>query len=191
MLIWLGLIGALGSGKSSAIEHLSILFPQVRALSLSDLLRQDLRAQGIEITRHTCRDHAHRLRQQYGGDVLMQRALVALAGATEGINVVDGIRNLEELSTFKGRTNAFAIGFPADRTVRSERVFRRLRPDDQLSQEELLAVMDEEMAPGPVWGFNLPNCLGAADFTVDANRSLDEANRQLAMIMQEVLNRCS
>ena len=189
----LGLIGALGSGKGSAIEYLRILFPHVYPQSLSDLLREDLRASDIIVTRHTCRDRAHTLRQEHGGDVLMRRALAQFEQIADGVIVIDGIRNMFELQHFKAHhPDAYTIGFPADEEVRFQRAFvKRLRPDEPQNEAELRAVMREEMAPGEAWGFNLGDCLAAADFTVNANLDLEGANRELAAIIKEVLSRCS
>jgi dephospho-CoA kinase len=182
-----GLVGALGCGKGEAVRHIQSIVT-IREVSLSSLLKEELEKSNITPTRDTYRDLAHHLRKAHGCDILMQRALERLGDSKEDVFVFDGIRNIAELTAFhQSHPLAYSIGFPADPEIRFERAKHRHRNDDPEEEDKLRAIMEEEMTPGPDWGFQLPACLEAVRYTVDANQTVEKANLALDQIVQEIM----
>ncbi|HLA38412.1 MAG TPA: AAA family ATPase, partial [Candidatus Glassbacteria bacterium] len=96
--------------------------------SLSDLLREELKKQGCEITRENLTETGNRLRLRHGSGVLARRALEALARAERA--VVVSIRNPGEVQVLRGRDDFVLVGVDAPVEVRFEWARRRGRSDD-------------------------------------------------------------
>ena len=101
----LGLTGPNAAGKGEVARIL--VAGGFETFSLSDEIREELKARGREPTRDAMIDEGRRLRTEHGLDVLARRAV---ARFTHGVNqVVDSIRNPEEVRFLKTRPGFFLL----------------------------------------------------------------------------------
>ncbi|MEN6310189.1 MAG: AAA family ATPase [Acidobacteriota bacterium] len=86
-----GLTGTNGAGKGEAAAY--FISRGFAYLSLSDILRDELRARGLEVSRDNLILAGNELRREFGPDVLARRTMARVTGPT----VIDSIRNVREI----------------------------------------------------------------------------------------------
>ncbi len=129
MSILIGLTGENCSGKGTVAEYLEK--KGFATVSLSDVVREALAAEGKEITRDNLVQKANELRAKFGPGILAQKAL---AKTTPDKNyVIDSIRNPAEVEELKKQKNFFLIYITASPEVRFERMRSRRREGDPSS----------------------------------------------------------
>ena len=88
-----GITGFFSAGKDSAAEYL--VAKGYRHVSLSDIIREEMRARGLEITINNLTRTGNELRSNEGPDVLACRALAILPDDADA--VVTSIRHGAEV----------------------------------------------------------------------------------------------
>jgi len=168
-----GLTGTNGSGKGEAA-----LFFESRGyarFSLSDVLRDELRARGLEASRDNLIRTGNELRQRFGADILARRTMAKTAGRPA---VIDSIRNLAEVAFFRAGSGFILLAFDAPVGVRFKRVAARGRDESAATLEEFRRKEDEERAGGST-AQQLEACMAAADALVVNDGTLEDLHRKL------------
>lgn len=132
----IGIAGENGAGKTEVVKFLTER--SFVALSLSDILRQDLARRGIAESRAAMVELGRELRARSGLGVLAEEALGLMR--SDRNYVVDSIRHPAEVSALRlgGKTFALLwIEAPAD--VRLARMRERGRPGDPQTLDAVLA----------------------------------------------------
>ncbi len=182
MTIYIGLTGAIATGKGVAVECIEQCFSTITARSISDQIKIDLDRAGITQSRDNLHKHANDMRLQHGPGFWMLRALEAIEdhGRYDAI-VVDGIRNTGEIIALRATvSHSIVLGFDANHEIRVERVRRRNRDVDGVSDSELLRIMSEEIVEEGPHGFQIHKCLGISDILVNANREAHEVAEEIS-----------
>ena len=96
--------------------------------SLSDIVREQARAAGLEISRENLIEIGRRLRRERGPGVLAEMLLPRLAG----LAVVDSIRHPAEVEVFRRLPHFHLLGVDADIRLRFERALARGRAGDAI-----------------------------------------------------------
>ena len=105
----IGLTGTYCSGKDAVAKYL--MEKDFLHVSLSDLLRNEMKKKKIKITRASLIKYANNLRKVFGPSVL---ARVAINSMMPNINyVVSSIRNFFELEVLKSRENFIHVHIDA------------------------------------------------------------------------------
>ncbi|MBN1222201.1 MAG: AAA family ATPase [Candidatus Aminicenantes bacterium] len=168
----IGLTGTNGAGKGEAADF--FVRHGFAYHSLSDLIRDELKNQGLESTRNNLIEMGNRLRIKYGADILARRAMEMVKGKT----VIDSIRNPDEVSYLQRRNDFLLLAVDAPPEIRYERVTRRGRDESARSLQEFIAKEKVEMT-GPDTGQQLERCMEMADFLVTNDGTLDAFHRKL------------
>ena len=152
----IGLTGKYASGKGEIAKYLTS--KGFHVVSLSDVLREEVRARGLDFDRETLIRIGQLLRQEEGPGVLAKRLLARLTGK----DAVDSIRHPEEIRVLKAHDVTWVIGVDADPKLRFERMRSRNRFGDAITFETFV---DQERREDQ----NQPNaqqlgaCLAMAD----------------------------
>ena len=139
----LGVSGLNGAGKGEVVRFLEER--SFYALSLSDVIREELRRQGLEETRERMIETGNAMRTAEGPGGLAER----LAGqlSPDRNYVIDSVRHPAEVDLLRVRTRRFKlIWVEADEAGRFERIRARGRGGDPASLEELRALEGRELA---------------------------------------------
>lgn len=172
----IGLTGTNGAGKGEAAA-----FFRERGYayaSLSDILREELRARGLEAARDNLIRIGNELRHAFGPDVLARRTM---AGVT-GPSVIDSIRNLREVAFLRAQAGFILLAFDAPPEVRFARVRARGRDESAATLDTFLAKEAEERAGGEA-AQQLEACMAEADVLIWNDGTIEDLHRQLEKLL--------
>jgi len=180
----LGVSGPYGAGKGEVVEYLRArsFYP----LSLSDVLRDELRTRGEEETRERMIATGNELRARHGLAVLAERLCARLL--PDRNYVIDSIRHPAEVAALRAQGRGFRLVWvDADPGVRIERLRSRNRPGDPASLATLLEQEGRERSGGGESAQQLDAVAALADFRVRNEGSLSA----LHAAVQGVLEACA
>lgn len=168
----IGLTGPNGAGKGEAAAFFISRGYAYR--SLSDILREELRAAGLPADRDHLIARGNALRREDGADVLARRMLEAVSGPT----VIDSIRNPAEVERFRREPGFILLAVDAPVALRFERVGRRGRDESAATLEEFIRKENEEKGADPS-AQQIHRCFEMADAVVSNDGPLEELHRRL------------
>jgi dCMP deaminase len=138
----LGVSGLNGAGKGEIVRFLQAR--SFYALSLSDVIRDELGAQGLEETRERMIETGRAIRTVRGPGGLAERLAERLL--PDRNYVIDSVRHPAEVEVLRARTGRFRlIWVEADESVRLARIRARARPGDPTTLDELRAYEAREL----------------------------------------------
>lgn len=134
----LAFVGAPAAGKTEAASVAKTL--GIPIITMGDVVRAELRRRGLPLSDENAGTIASELRAQEGMDAIAKRCIPqvrAIAGE-KAVIVIDGIRGISEVETFKKEfgTDFTLVRVDAPLNLRYERIKTRGRGDDSLSIEE-------------------------------------------------------
>ena len=179
----IGLTGRNGSGKGEVIKFLQHkgFYPY----SLSDVIREEARLRGMEITREQLIELGSELRSNGGTAVLATRILGKIE---EDKNyVIDSFRHPDEVKAFRDSLDFRLIFIDADPEVRFQRVRKRAREKDATTTEQFLEIESREVAATDWHGQQLQAVEKIADHTISNNGSLGQLQDQISKLAQDLM----
>jgi dephospho-CoA kinase len=168
----IGLTGTNGAGKGVAAE-----FFKGRGyafLSLSDVIRDELRRAGIPETRDALIAKGNELRRTFGPDVLARRTLAKIDGPT----VIDSVRNPAEVAALREQPGFILLALDAPAALRYERVAKRGRSESAASLDDFIRKEEEEKGADPA-AQQLHTCMALADRMLVNDGSIEDLHRRL------------
>lgn len=172
----IGLTGTNGAGKGETAA-----FFKARGYayaSLSDVLRDELAARGLEASRDNLIRTGNELREKFGPDVLARRIMVKVSGPS----VIDSIRNTREVAFFRGQAGFILLAVDAPVEVRFARAVARGRNESAATLEEFRRKEDEERAGGRD-AQQLEACMAEADHLVWNDGTIEDLQRRLEKLL--------
>jgi dephospho-CoA kinase len=167
-----GLTGTNGAGKGEAAAF--FMSRGYAYASLSDILRDELRARGLEVTRDNLIRTGNELRERFGPDILARRTMVKVTAPA----VIDSIRNTREVEYFRTQRGFVLLAFDAPIEVRFARVAARGRNESAATLEAFRKKEEEERAGGEA-AQQLEACLAAADDHIWNDGTIEDLHRKL------------
>jgi len=176
--------GMPGSGKTEAVNVAKEM--GLKVISMGDEVRNEAIRRGMELTDENVGSLANEMRIKYGKDIWAKKCLEKLREMKEEIVVIDGIRNIEEVETFRKKLKNFIlVAIHASPITRYERLMKRGREDDSMKIEDLKAREKRELS----WG--LGNVIAMADIVVVNEGSLEEFKNKIRKILEDLVIRNS
>ncbi len=172
----LGVSGLNGAGKGEVIRFLEAR--SFYALSLSDVIREELKRQGVEETRERMIEAGNALRSTEGPGALAQRLLAALA--PDRSYVIDSVRHPAEVEVLRQRTSRFKLLWvEAPLGTRFDRMQSRGRGGDPETVEEFESLEGRELGSDDPAAQQLRGVRELADFTISNAGSLEQLQRSV------------
>jgi dCMP deaminase len=179
----LGVSGPYAAGKGEVIAWLEER--SFYSLSLSDVIRDELRAAGLDETRERMIETGRRLRAERGEAVLAERLIARIE--PDRNYVIDSVRHPAEVAALRAADPHFRlIWVDAPESVRLARIQGRGRGGDPRTLEELHRLEGKEQGGADPAGQQLAAVRELADFTVENAGSRED----LHAAVQRVLERC-
>lgn len=168
----IGLTGTNGSGKGEAaaffIQHGFEYF------SLSDIIREELKKQDLDLSRDNLIKMGNAMREQSGPDILARQVMKLVSRNA----VIDSIRNPKEIEYLRRNKKFILLTIDAPVSIRFERVKNRGRNESVSSLQEFIQKEAEEMSTNATQQ-QLKECMQMADFTLMNAGSLDDFFKKL------------
>jgi len=172
----IGLTGTNGSGKG---EVASFFVKKGYAyFSLSDIIRDELRNKGQEITRDNLIRMGNTMRKELSPDILARKIMKKVKGKA----VIDSIRNPKEVEYLRKQGGFILLAIDAPPEIRYERVKKRGREESVLTLQEFKAKEAEEMSTEER-SQQLQVCMKVADFTIQNSGTLLELHKKLEKLL--------
>lgn len=141
----IGLSGTNGSGKDTVGQILQDDYGYL-FVSVTDILRDELIAEGKSTERENMRELGDKWRREIGLSVLVDKAVEIFnskKGAYKGL-VVSSIRNVGEVEHIH-ELGGIVVWVDADPKIRYQRVVARRRSDDEKTFEQFMSEEQDEM----------------------------------------------
>jgi len=168
----IGLTGTNGAGKGETAAFFA--GRAFKVFSLSDIIREELRAQKEALSLDNMIRTGNVLRRRFGADVLAIRTLKRIRDNS----VIDSIRNPSEVKCLKTHPGFILLAVDAPVAVRFRRVQERGRIESASTLEEFTAKEKEEMSTDST-AQQLHACMAMADHTIVNDGTLDDLHRKL------------
>ena len=168
----IGLTGTNGSGKGEAAEYFKK--KGFSYFSLSDLIREELQKEGIEVTRDNLIQKGNQLREKYGPDILARRVIEKVKKKA----VIDSIRNPFEVEFLRNQGKFILLAIDAPVELRYERAKKRGREESASTLQEFIQKEKEEMT-GSEKGQQLLSCIAMADLVIINDGTLENFHLKL------------
>ena len=176
--------GMPGSGKSKIVKEFERRgFPSV---SMGDLVREETVKRGLELTKENVAKVSIRLRQELGQNAVAKLAVERVRELLKSnpLVVIDGVRSLDEVGTFRGAFPGEEIVIIAVHTSphsRFERLKARGRHDDPKTWEEFEERDWKELK------FGIGNVIAMADYMIVNDCDKGEYRRRVKALVGRIL----
>lgn len=176
--------GMPGSGKSKIVTEFERRgFPSV---SLGDIVREETVKRGLELTKENVAKVSIRLRQELGQNAVAKLAVEKVRAFLEKspLVVIDGVRSLDEVGTFRSAFPGEEIIIIAVHTppkLRFERLRERGRHDDPQSWEDFEERDWKELR------FGIGGVIAMADYMLINDGSKEEYEEKVKALVERVI----
>lgn len=164
----IGIVGSIASGKDTVADYLKDR--GFLSISLSDILRQIMKEEGIEVTTANMTEYGNNLRETKGHSFLALRALEKIG---EQDAIVTSVRQVGEVLTLQERPDFTLVKLDAPIEIRLERLIKRNRPGDVKDLEELKSI-EAKQADGTGGSMNMNKCYEMATETIINDGTFEE-----------------
>lgn len=178
----IGITGRNASGKGEVADILKGC--GLNYLSISDEVREEVKVQGLEVTRENLISVGRETRKIWGVDVFARRCAEKIE--IDKNYAVDSFRHPSEVLFFRKFANFTLIEVSADPAVRFERIRLRDREKDPVTFEEFLEIEQKELGSGDRMAQQLIETARMADIVIENNGSLDELKEKVLSVLREV-----
>jgi dCMP deaminase len=178
----IGLTGRNAAGKGEAARYLQK--KSFYYYSLSDVIRDEIRARGEALTRERLIIVGNELRQKHGAGVLAERILAKIEDDKHYI--IDSIRNPSEVGAFREAKHFKLIRVDAPPEIRFQRILSRKRESDPRTFEEFVALENRE-AEGDDTSQNLVKVEMMADHALINDGPLEKLYPQIDQLLGKLL----
>lgn len=166
----IGVVGMPGAGKSLAIDGLREGCA-ASTVNMGDMVRAQVRARGLPLVPEELGKMAALLREERGPDAvaLLTIEQVDALLPDHDLVIIDGIRSLHEVDTFRARWPMPVVAVHAPPTTRHARLMQRGREDDRPTIAHCMERDAREL------GFGIGAVIAMADAMLinDATTSID------------------
>jgi len=182
----IGMCGRIGAGKETLMSFLRE--KEFVYLVSSDLINEELKKRGLEISRTNQQNVADELRNKHGVGIIMQMFLDKIALDPKKNYIIDSLRNSGEAVFLREKVKNFVlIGVDAPQKMRFERMMKRAKPSDPKTWGEFLKVDDRDNfdTSNPM-GQQTGKLLEMADFVVINHGNLKDSIKEIEKIWEKI-----
>lgn len=167
-------VGMPASGKSEAASI--IINSNALGINMGDIVREEIKKQGVEPTDSNLGKLATDLRKKNGMDFIAKQCVEKIKNNMANNIVIDGIRGIDEIEYFKkSLADDFTLIFiNTPLKLRFERIQKRKRSDDTMKTIEDLCTRDNREI-----GWGLDKAMDIADIVIENTASLDELKQKM------------
>jgi len=177
-LLIVAITGMPGAGKSTAAK--ALVAKGWKRIIMGDIIREETKRRGLAPDSKNTGEVMKQLRKELGEAAVAELCLEAMRKVGSNRIVVDGIRSISEVETFRKSAEVILIAVHASRRRRFALLKERGRSDDPLSYEMFLKREERELEVG------IGDAIALADEAVSNEHATPKT---LASEIVEVVNR--
>jgi dephospho-CoA kinase len=174
-------VGMPCSGKTEAVQIAKEI--DIPVIRMGDMVWDEVKKRGIPLDEKNVGAVADQMRKDQGMDIWAKRTLDKIS-PIENRNciVIDGIRNIEEIDTFKKKLGKdfIIIAVTASDKIRQKRFLNRGRVDDSLDIQDIKDRDKRELN----WG--LGTVIASADIIVSNEDGIEEFREEIKKILDKI-----
>jgi dephospho-CoA kinase len=184
----IGLTGPICAGKDEVARLLAEC--GFERLSLSDELRSEMRAQGIEVTRTALQDYGDLIRRREGTGAWARRVIAKIK---PGVSyVVDSIRNPGEVEELRRCPSFFLVKVDAAPKIRFSRMIKRAREQDPCTFDAFQRMEMKDLGIGqPDYGQQHAQCAALADMTIVNEGTFEKLRFDVKTLLSSLNEPCN
>jgi len=183
----IGVVGYNCSGKDTVAQ---ILEKQgFIHFSLSDIIRDEIRKEGKEITRQYLIEKGNWLRKEYGSSVLAEKALQKIKEYKEkGYKnfTITSIRNPYEVKILRKQKDFILLYINATPEKRFERLCLRKRANFAKTFEEFRILEERERKSSDKTKQSIDDCISMAEYKIDNNNTVQELETKIKIFINNI-----
>jgi len=184
-MLVIGVTGLPGAGKSVFSEVAKEF--GIPVISMGDLVKEQVKKLGLEITPENVGKIAIELREKNGPDavakLVIERILKKPSLKESKVLIIDGIRSLAEVELFRKHFENFIIvAIHAPPNQRYQRLIARGRRDDAASLEKILERERRELS------FGIGNVIALADYILVNDGTIQEFKVKVREFLRKIIN---
>ena len=194
----IGIVGYYASGKDTAAHILEE--KGFAHFSLSDMIREEVRKEGREITREYLIEKGNALRKEFGPSVLADKALEYIearekeekekeakkGGEGKKNFIITSIRNPFEVKSLRRRRDFVLVFIDAEIRTRFERMLPRARESDPKTYEQFLEFEDRERKSNDPTKQSIDDCVRLADKKIENNGDEQDFRGEIERLLAEL-----
>jgi dephospho-CoA kinase len=165
-LFIVAITGMPGAGKSTAAQ--ALVAKGWKRVVMGDVIRDETKRRGLEPDSKNTGEVMKRLRDERGEAAVAELCLEVIQKARSDRVVVDGVRSMAEVETFRKSADVILVVVHASRRRRFALLKERGRRDDPLSYEMFLKREEREL------GVGIGNAIALADEMVSNEHTSPE-----------------
>jgi len=168
------------SGKSEAVQIAKDI--GITVVRMGDMVWDEVKKRGLKISDENVGAIANQMREQNGKDIWAKRTIEKIRSLKNvEFIVIDGIRNTEEISTFrrelKGDFIIVAVEVPEE--TRHKRALSRGREDDSKNLEKIKERDKREI------GWGIDTVIASADIIISNEGTIKDFRKKIKEILKE------
>jgi len=181
-MIRIGVTGTFCAGKDSFAKYL-VEEKGFSHISLSDIIREELKVRGVEATRESLRVIGNEMREKEGSAVLAKRALARMKKDKD--YVITSIRNPLEVKELAGAGRFVLVAVDAQRETRFQRMMSRGRKESEPSTFEEFCIAEDKEMVSHEQGQNIKNCMEMAKFIITNDEHEEQLKKKIDLLLPE------
>ncbi|KAJ3431000.1 hypothetical protein M0812_02675 [Anaeramoeba flamelloides] len=186
-MYFVGLCGLNCSGKTTVVNHFKDN-KDFGSLSLSDMIREELRSRNEDINRNNLRRVGNELREKFGSAILAERVIEYVEKQVEKKNwVIDSIRHPSEAQVFINSKYPFLfikVDCPIEQ--RYKRALSRKRGEEvNIPFEEFKEKEDRELHSEKEFAQQLLKTFEKANTTIVNEAGVEELQKKIDLSVEE------
>lgn len=161
-------------------------------MSYSDVLRDELRKRGVELTRKNLQDVGDELRKEHGNGVISKLLIEKINRITGRNFVIGNIRNPGEVEVLREKfgKDFVLVRIDAPLEIRFERLLHRRREKDPQTMEDFRKVEERDLGTHEEdYGQQHAAVFPLADFQIDNGGTFEELREGVEELMEKIGNR--
>ncbi|MCD6227647.1 AAA family ATPase [Candidatus Micrarchaeota archaeon] len=158
-------------------------------ISLSDMIREELMKENVQITRDNLIKKGNWLREHFGPSVLADKALDKIKKCEEQGRhdfVITSIRNPYEVDALRKRRDFILIFLDADIRTRFERIRKRNREQAPETFEEFLKQEEKEKVNVDPSKQSILDCIKKSDYKIENNGTVEELKENIENLINQL-----
>jgi len=184
-MIIIGITGTNASGKDTAADF----FKQqgFEAFSLSDILREEAKKRGLEVSRENLIALGKELREKFGLGYLAEETLKKI----KANSIVTSIRHPQEVATLKKSPHFSLIAVDAPIELRYKRVQKRDRGEKEGETLAEFKKLEAKEFASEGAGQQLGKCMAMAEYQIENDGTKEAFYQKLASLFNKIKNETS